>query len=153
VISTDLKSFLSCAAELFPGATIRLAGNFIEEDNWSDKILYLLSTNPKLPPTLTTDELGKMLNVRWREISSNVLSAGFRKAIEAIGWLYVSGKGRKGSRFDRIDRGFTQAALRTEVSRRRPEEDLRRPKCSKFPYTPLLMGFDRIQPSRGAEVT
>jgi hypothetical protein len=110
VISTDLKSFLSCATELFPGATIRLAGDYTEEDNWTDKILYLLNNNPKLPPTLTTDQLGKMLNVRWREISSNVLRADFRKAIAAIGWLYVSGKGRKGSRFDRIGKGFAQAA-------------------------------------------
>jgi hypothetical protein len=109
VVSTDLKGFMVCANQLFPGASIHIAGDYTEETNWADKIIHLLS-NPELPPTITTDQLGKLLNTRWRQISSNVLTADFRRALEAIGWLYVSGRGRKGSRFDRIAWGYARVA-------------------------------------------
>jgi hypothetical protein len=37
----------------------------------------------------------------WRTVSSNVLTEEFGRALDAIGWRYVPGKGRVGSRFER----------------------------------------------------
>ncbi len=49
---------------------------------------------------LSTKDLGKLLGKPWRSISTNVLTTEFKRAIGALGWTYVPGKGRKGSRFE-----------------------------------------------------
>jgi hypothetical protein len=51
----------------------------------------------------TTGHLGQLLGKPWRELSSNVLrQPNFMDALETLGWRYVPGKGRGGSRFERV---------------------------------------------------
>jgi hypothetical protein len=100
VISSDLKGFMSNASRLFPGASIRTVGGLGEETTMADTVIKVLS-DPKLPPIVTTKELTKLIGKPWRLVSGNVLTPEFMGAIAALGWRYVPGKGRAGSRFER----------------------------------------------------
>lgn len=100
VVSSELKTFIANATKLFPGASIRTTGDFTEHAKWIDRVIWLLN-KPGLPPVLTTKEIGKHLRKPWRSISHNVLTPEFLRAAEAVGWRYVSGRGRAGSRFER----------------------------------------------------
>ncbi len=109
VISGDLKVLMSNAKRLFPGASITTAGDFTEETTMSDVVMKVLN-NTQLPPVVTTNELGKLIGKPWRSVSSNVLTPEFKRAIDALGWRYVPGKGRTGSRFERTTSDQEQAA-------------------------------------------
>src|SRR6516225_5735791 len=114
VISSDLKSFMAKAARLFPGANIRTAGVYSKSTRVA--LLIEILTNPDLPPKLTTKDISKLIEAKtgkrtpWRTVSSNVLTEEFGRALEAIGWRYVTGKGRGGSHFERTQQIITQAA-------------------------------------------
>jgi hypothetical protein len=114
VISSDLKSFMANAARLFPGANIRTAGVYSK----STRVALLIQILSKLdlPTKLTTKDISRLMEaetgkrVPWRTVSSNVLTEDFGRALEAIGWRYVPGKGRGGSHFERIPPIQFQAA-------------------------------------------
>jgi hypothetical protein len=114
VISSDLKSFMVNAARLFPGANIRTAGVYSKSTRVA--LLIQILSKPDLPTKLTTKDISRLMEaetgkrVPWRTISSNVLTPEFGRALEAIGWRYVPGKGRGGSHFERIQLTQSQAA-------------------------------------------
>src|SRR5215470_11672278 len=114
VISSDLKSFMANAARLFPGANIRTAG--VYSKTTKIELLIQILSKPDLPTKLTTKDISRLMEaetgkrVPWRTVSSNVLTEDFGRALEAIGWRYVPGKGRGGSHFERIPPIQFQAA-------------------------------------------
>jgi hypothetical protein len=114
VISSDLKSFMANAARLFPGANIRTAGVYSKSTRVA--LLIQILSKPDLPTKLTTKDISRLMEaetgkkVPWRTVSSNVLTEDFGRALEAIGWRYVPGKGRGGSHFERRPLIQSQAA-------------------------------------------
>ena len=114
VISSDLKSFMSNAARLFPGANIRTAGAYTKTTRVA--LLIEILSNPDLPSKLTSKEISKLIEAKtgkrtpWRTVSSNVLTKEFGRALDAIGWRYVTGRGRGGSHFERTQQIIIQAA-------------------------------------------
>ena len=114
VISSDLKSFMANAARLFPGANIRTAGVYSRSTQVA--LLIQILSKADLPIKLTTKDISRLMEaetgkrVPWRTVSSNVLTEDFSRALEAIGWRYVPGKGRAGSHFERIPPIQFQAA-------------------------------------------
>ena len=114
VISSDLKSFMANAARLFPRANIRTAGAYTKTTRVA--LVIEILTNPDLPSKLTSKEISKLIEAKtgkrtpWRTVSSNVLTEEFGRALEAIGWRYVTGKGRGGSHFERTQQIIIQAA-------------------------------------------
>jgi hypothetical protein len=114
VISSDLKGFMSNVTKLFPGANIRTAGVYTKTTRVG-LVIEILS-NPDLPPKLTTKDISRLIEARtgkrtpWRTVSSNVLTADFSRALEAIGWRYLPGRGRGGSHFERTRPILIQAA-------------------------------------------
>lgn len=101
VISSDLKSFMSSAHILFPGAKITTAGEYSEGSTWTHKVIEILN-KPEMGEVVNTKQLSKLLRRPWRSVSSNVLTPEFESALVSMGWRYVTGKGRNGSRFERV---------------------------------------------------
>ncbi len=99
VVGSDLKRFLANAAKLFPGARIRTVGNHSDSDPWCTTMLEILNKTPER--VLTSKDLNKVIRAPWRSVSRNVLTPEFLSALPALGWRYVSRKGRGGARFER----------------------------------------------------
>ena len=100
VVSSDLESFMSNAHVLFPGAKITTCSGYDDSSTWVHKMIEVLN-RPEMGETVTTKQLTKLLGKPWRSISRNVLTPEFESALVSMGWRYVSGKGPKGSRFER----------------------------------------------------
>ena len=100
VISSDLESFMSSAHILFPGAKITTCSGYADNSTWAHKAIEVLNKS-EMGDTVTTKQLTRLLGKPWRSISRNVLTPEFESALVSMGWRYVPGKGRKGSRFDR----------------------------------------------------
>jgi hypothetical protein len=109
VVSCELKGFIANAEMLFPGAKIRIVGDYAEGATLATKVIKVLS-DPNLPPVLTTRQIARLLEKPWRSVSTKVLSPDFERAARALGWRYVSVKGRRGSRFERTTPDQAQAA-------------------------------------------
>ena len=114
VVSSDLKSFMANAARLFPGSNVRTAGVYTKTTRVA--LLIQILSKPDLPSKLTTKDISRLMQtetgkrIPWRTMSSNVLTEEFGRALEAIGWRYVAGKGRGGSHFERTPLIQSQAA-------------------------------------------
>ena len=64
-----------------------------------------------LSKQLTTKQIGRDLGKPWRELSSNLVKdEPFMQAVDGLGWRYVRGAGRRGSKFERIPAALSQAA-------------------------------------------
>ena len=100
VISSDLQGFTANAERLFPGTTVTVVGDYADGSKQADQVLKALS-NPELPHKLTTTELSVLIGKPWRSMSTNVLTPEFERSLGAIGWRYVTHKGRGGSYFKR----------------------------------------------------
>ena len=98
VASCELENFLAHVGKLFPGAKVHLAGDSTK-GTWAEGVIRLLHASEA--PSVTTSELGDVLDREWRKISRDVLTPGFLAALDGMGWRYVSGKGRYGSWFER----------------------------------------------------
>jgi hypothetical protein len=110
VVSSELKSFMSNVGKLFPGANIRTASDYTEDGTWAHKVLELLC-KPTLSKQITTKQIGRDLGKPWRELSSNLLKdETFMQAVDGLGWRYVKGAGRGGSKFERMPSALSQAA-------------------------------------------
>ena len=110
VVSSELKSFMSNVGRLFPGASITIASDYTEDGTWAHKVLELLS-KPTLSKQITTKQIGQRLGKPWRELSSYLVKdEPFMEAVDGLGWRYVKGAGRGGSKFERIPAALSQAA-------------------------------------------
>ena len=101
VVSSDLKSFMASAHMLFPGAKITTVGEYTQGATWGHKVIEILN-KPEMGEVITTKQLAKLLRRPWRFVSSNVLTPEFENALVSMSWRYVTGKGRNGSRFERV---------------------------------------------------
>ena len=109
VISSDLKSFMSNVGRLFPGATPKTLAVSTEEDSWSDRVLKFFG-DTELPSTVKSTQLSTILKRRWGTISKRVMTPQFMKSLNALGWEYVPGKGRRVSLFKRTLISISSAA-------------------------------------------
>jgi hypothetical protein len=99
VVGSDLKKFMANATKLFPGARITTVGNHPDNTTLANRIIELLSNTPE--STVTTKVLGRLLGKAWRDVVGRILTPEFQRSILALGWRYVSLRGRLGSRFER----------------------------------------------------
>jgi hypothetical protein len=98
VVGDDLF-LVEHSARLFPGAKVAYADT--GEGSLLQRLISVLRTAP-LPDTVKAVEVGKLLGVVWGDVTSNLVKhARFKPLLAGIGWTYVPGRGRGGSRFDR----------------------------------------------------
>ena len=107
VVACELENFMAHANRLFPGAKVRLAGD-CTKGTWAERVIRLLNGFEDV--SVTTRELGDLLRREWRKISRDVLTPEFLAALDGMGWRYVSGKGRSGGRFERMEANEALAA-------------------------------------------
>jgi hypothetical protein len=100
VVGSDLRRFMASAPKLFPGAKIRTIGAPTDNTTLATKIIKLLNYTTKR--VLTTKVLSKLIERPWRSISRNIMTPKFRSNLDALGWRYVSHRGKLGSRFERV---------------------------------------------------
>jgi hypothetical protein len=100
VTSADRTRLLANFDRLFPGAKLEIIDANTEQKTQAEALLSLLS-RPCLPTTLSTKWISQQMRTPWRQITQH-LSADVKRAIENLGWRYVSRKGRLGSTFERI---------------------------------------------------
>jgi hypothetical protein len=115
VVGSDLRRFMASVPTLFPGAKITTAGDLSNTTTWITKILKLL--NNTQDRVLTSKALSTLIGKPWRQISPDVLTLDFLSALGALGWRYVSLKGRAGSRFERISPDQPQGVLSANLGR------------------------------------
>ena len=99
VVACDLETFMANVPQLFPGATVRIAGDR-EHASWKDKILVAL--NRAQGDVMTTKELSKILRREWRLVSPKLLTPEFEGVLQNQGWMYVRKRGRGGARFEQV---------------------------------------------------
>ena len=99
VVACDLETFMANVPQLFPGATVRIAG-YGEHASWKDKILVAL--NRAQGDVMTTKELSKILRREWRLVSPKLLTPEFEGVLQNQGWMYVRKRGRGGARFEQV---------------------------------------------------
>jgi hypothetical protein len=102
VVMGDVDRLLAHKDRLFPGATVTTTEAVDgSRQTYATKLYALLST-AGLPPTLKTSWVSQHLKAPWRDVSKNLMvSAPVLRSIEALGWRYVSRRGRGGSYFER----------------------------------------------------
>jgi hypothetical protein len=100
VTSADRTRLLANFDRLFPGAKLTIVDANTEQKTQAEALLSLLS-RPGLPTVLSTKWISEQMHTPWRQIVQH-LSADVKRAIENLGWRYVSRKGRLGSTFERI---------------------------------------------------
>jgi hypothetical protein len=103
VCSADRTRLLANADRLFPGAQIEVVASVAgTKQPYADKLLEILS-RLGLPDTLTTKWIGQQMHTPWRHVSKNIMILEpVQRAIENLGWRYVSRKGRGGSSFVKL---------------------------------------------------
>jgi hypothetical protein len=97
-IACDLERLLANVEVLFPGAKVHFAS---PDGTLAEKVLGFLNDQPESTMTITTTALGNGIDRQWGKISKKLMTPKFVRAVKAIGWQYVSVKGRGGSRFER----------------------------------------------------
>ncbi len=114
VVGSDLKRFTANAGTLFPEAKITMVGNQSEDAPWQARVLEAL-TRP-VGPVVTTKDISRSIKRDWRLVSRNVLTPDFLSAIEALGWRYVSKRGRGGARFERKGTEEAESGLERAIA-------------------------------------
>src|SRR5215471_10270264 len=111
VCSADRTRLLSNFDRLFPGASIEVVTAKIgTKQPYADKLLDILS-GPGLPNVLSTKWISQQMHTPWRNVSKHVMVLEpVQRAIENLGWRYVSRKGRLGSTFERSEASATSVA-------------------------------------------
>jgi hypothetical protein len=104
VVACDARSFLPNVKRLFPGAMPVMAQGTKPPTGKVTKAAHLIQVfgRPDLPARLSTTEVGNLIGIPWRKVSGNILTPELTTSLAAIGWRYVSGRGRGGSYFERI---------------------------------------------------
>jgi hypothetical protein len=85
---------------LFPGAPRPQFSS--SGGNLAEQVLAAINELPLATQSIRAAELGKAVNREWGKISKALLTPGFKPSAGAIGWEYTPGKGRSGSRFERL---------------------------------------------------
>jgi hypothetical protein len=99
VVSCNLQRLLKHSPQLFPGAKITVTGKS-NGNTQTVKVLEVLGKSQA--SVLSTKEINTLIGKPWRQIAHHVLKPEFYATITAMGWRYVSGRGKLGSRFERL---------------------------------------------------
>lgn len=103
VCSGDQQRLLRNVNTLYPGAKVSLiAPQRGEKLNRTEALLAIFS-DPDLPDTVSANFVGERFRKPWREIADVIRPKAVRESLEALGWRYVSKRGRGGSWFERIE--------------------------------------------------
>ena len=122
VTSADRTRLLANFDRLFPGAKLTIVDTKTEQKTQAEALLSLLS-RPGLPTVLSTKWITQQMRTPWRQVTQH-LSADVKRAIENLGWRYVSRKGRLGSTFERIAPMSVMAGLKALSSPSSPTATL-----------------------------
>src|SRR5258708_14234258 len=101
VTSADRTRLLSNFDRLFRGAKLEIVDAAHTDKRTQAQALLSILSRPGLPTVLSTKWISQQMHTPWRQITQH-LSADMNRAIENLGWRYVSRKGRLGSTFERI---------------------------------------------------
>lgn len=103
VVAAETKTFLANAHRLFPGALIAVKGSSTKtgKTTTADTLIRILS-KPELSSRLSAADMGRLIGRPWRDVASNVMTPEFVAALGAMGWQYITGRGRAGAHFERI---------------------------------------------------
>jgi hypothetical protein len=101
VVSCDPKAFLGCVELLFPSAKVRVVAAAGGKTTLAASLIQALS-RPDLPAKVSAAEVGRLIERRWGDVSTRVLTPEFIRSLQAIGWRYVQVRGRGGSYFERM---------------------------------------------------
>jgi hypothetical protein len=80
----------------------------MDNSTLATKILELLNNIPERVLTVTTTKLSKLIKRPWRSILRNIMTPKFGSELAALGWCYVSQRGKLGSRFERREQDQSQ---------------------------------------------
>jgi hypothetical protein len=87
---------------LFPGAKLTIS-HTSELSNYTHReALLIVLSDPTLPNEVPATGVGKLLGAEWGNISSSLMTSNTENLVNSIGWTYIRGKGRGGSRFKRV---------------------------------------------------
>jgi hypothetical protein len=146
VTSADPKRLLANLDKLFPGAKVECLDRGKRSGTQAQALLALLG-RPGLPSTLSTKWISEQLGTPWRQITQH-LSDDIWRAIENLGWRYVSRKGRAGSIFERkIVQPALPVAVPLTVPRNRTAEDLVRSAAIKATILPKAIPTPALEPA------
>jgi hypothetical protein len=87
---------------LFPGAKLTVSHTPDLSNYTYREALLLVLSDPSLPHEIPAVDVGKFLGADWKNISSRLMSSNTNIMLNNIGWTYIRGKGRGGSRFQRL---------------------------------------------------
>jgi hypothetical protein len=94
-------AFLGCVELLFPSAKVRVVAAAGGKTTLAASLIQALS-RPDLPAKVSAAEVGRLIERRWGDVSTRVLTPEFIRSLQAIGWRYVQVRGRGGSYFERM---------------------------------------------------
>jgi hypothetical protein len=101
VLAGDGLLLTEHGARLFPGARITFADT--QRGTHLERLVALLRDAP-LPQIVKAAEVGKMLGVVWRDVSTGIVGHGrFKPLIASLSWEYVRVKGQRGCSFVRCE--------------------------------------------------
>jgi hypothetical protein len=104
VVTGDYERLLFNKDRMFPGAKLTTSRDETNPANWKTRRRQLLEilSSPKLTNVVTTNEIADLMRVKaWRDVSREAMAGDTREMLKALGWTYVSRKGRGGSWFER----------------------------------------------------
>ncbi|MFZ3353143.1 MAG: hypothetical protein WA268_20010 [Xanthobacteraceae bacterium] len=103
VVACDARSFLPNVRRLFPGAMVAMAQAAKQSASKTTKAAHVIQmfSRSDLPARLSTADVGNLIGIPWRKVSGNILTPELTTSLAAIGWRYISGRGRGGSYFER----------------------------------------------------
>jgi len=110
VVSCDPKAFLGCVELLFPSAKVRVVAAAAGGKTTLAASLIQVLSRPDLPAKVSAAEVGRLIERRWGDVSTRVLTPEFIRSLQAIGWRYVQVRGRGGSYFERMPDELSLAA-------------------------------------------
>jgi hypothetical protein len=105
VFTGDYERLLLYKDRMFPGSKLTTFREETPLSSWKTRRRQLLEilSSPKLTNVVMTNEIASLMQVKaWRDVSKEVMAGDTRDALKALGWTYVSKKGRGGSWFERI---------------------------------------------------
>jgi len=105
IFTGDYERLLLYKDRMFPGSKLTTSREETPLSNWRTRRRQLLEilNSPKLTNVVMTNEIASLMQVKaWRDVSKEVMAGDTRDALKALGWTYVSKKGRGGSWFERI---------------------------------------------------
>jgi hypothetical protein len=103
VVTGDLTRIIANLDRVFPGAQRPSTSEPHKHGTLMEKLSAVL-VNAADAETLSSEEVGTLIGAEWRKVSGDLVKhPRFEAVVAKAGFRYVPGKGRRRSRFDRIE--------------------------------------------------